>query len=293
LGPTAAIAVTLLGVLGFYQFRVTGSPFTMPYQVYTETYEVVPVLRFQEFRAEPAYWHDVIRDFHLGFQRGQAEAQLGGLGVSESDIRGLAAFLLGRPLSAVAVLALLVGRGPRIWLIVVLLASGTVSHAITLVSPFRPHYFAPFVPLILFLVLRGLRLLSLWKVGGHRPARAIAGGILIATVGAFVVGAGLRSGLPPEQLDPFALARQRTASQLASEAGPQLVIVRYAPDHSVHREWVYNGADIDGAKTVWAREMGGEENQELLEYFSDRAAWLLEADTVPPRLTSYPQSTDR
>ncbi len=30
--------------------------------------------------------------------------------------------------------------------------------------------------------------------------------------------------------------------------------------------------------------MGAEKNEELLQYYSDRRVWLLEADDVPPRL---------
>jgi hypothetical protein len=83
-------------------------------------------------------------------------------------------------------------------------------------------------------------------------------------------------------------ARARLRAQLESLAGSQLVLVRYKPDHDPLREWVFNGADIDHAKIVWARDMGAAQNEELLRYYRDRRVWLLDADDVPPKLSPYP-----
>jgi hypothetical protein len=43
--------------------------------------------------------------------------------------------------------------------------------------------------------------------------------------------------------------------KLKEEQGRHLVIVRYGPRHSEHDEWVYNEAEIDGARVLWARDM--------------------------------------
>ena len=63
------------------------------------------------------------------------------------------------------------------------------------------------------------------------------------------------------------------------------MLVRYAPKHSIHEEWVYNRADIDVSSIVWAREMNPLQDAELLDYFHDRRVWVLDADASPPRLT--------
>ena len=76
--------------------------------------------------------------------------------------------------------------------------------------------------------------------------------------------------------------------QLAQAPGKQLVLLRYGLRHTFN-EWVYNAADIDAARVVWARDLGPEENQKLLGYYPDRNAWLLEPDFRPPRLNPYPR----
>jgi len=67
-----------------------------------------------------------------------------------------------------------------------------------------------------------------------------------------------------------------------------LVIVRYSARHVPDDEWVYNEADIDQARVVWAREMDAVKNRELLQYFADRRVWLLEVDAADPSFVPYP-----
>jgi hypothetical protein len=81
--------------------------------------------------------------------------------------------------------------------------------------------------------------------------------------------------------------RAEVQAALERLPGRQLVIVRYAPDHEPFYEWVYNAADINASKVVWARDMGQARNEELIRYFKDRHLFLLEADEQPPRLSNY------
>src|SRR5216684_5677232 len=77
-------------------------------------------------------------------------------------------------------------------------------------------------------------------------------------------------------------SRVAIAENLQRTPGKHLIMVRYDKDsnnHNIHDEWVYNGAEIDNAKVLWARELDAEQNAKLLAYFKDRQIWLLEPDT--------------
>jgi len=83
-----------------------------------------------------------------------------------------------------------------------------------------------------------------------------------------------------------AQARRALMQELNREPGKQLVFVRRGPWHT-SGEWIHNSADIDASKVVWARDLGEEDDQKLLEYYRGRKAWLLEPDAIPPRLRRY------
>ena len=58
-------------------------------------------------------------------------------------------------------------------------------------------------------------------------------------------------------------------------------------------EWVYNTADIESQKVIWAQDMGPAKNQELIDYYKDRRVWLLYADERPPKLAPYSEAAER
>ena len=101
-----------------------------------------------------------------------------------------------------------------------------------------------------------------------------------------VVAAGIHAGIEP----PWPrgnLKRAAIVRQLKQLPYSSLVIVHYGPHHDFDREWVYNEADINASKVVWARDMGTADNRELLEYFRNRKVWLVEGDSPQPTLQAY------
>jgi len=85
----------------------------------------------------------------------------------------------------------------------------------------------------------------------------------------------------------FQFQRAAIQKQLESSPGLHLVVVRYSAGHVPTQEWVYNAADINGSKVVWAREMSPMETARLLEYFRNRTVWLLEPDAPTPEIRAY------
>jgi hypothetical protein len=83
--------------------------------------------------------------------------------------------------------------------------------------------------------------------------------------------------------------RRAIHDRIATVPGRHLVFVRYRVGHAF-QEWVYNAADIDSSRIVWARDLGDDENDRLRHYYPDRAVWLLRPDVTPPLLTPYVQA---
>jgi hypothetical protein len=89
--------------------------------------------------------------------------------------------------------------------------------------------------------------------------------------------------------EPF---RKPIERRLAGLPGQHLVLVRYSKDHNSGEEYVYDDADIDHAKTVWAREIPGMDLSPLLSYFRNRDVWVFEPDEDNESVSPYsPQGT--
>jgi hypothetical protein len=61
------------------------------------------------------------------------------------------------------------------------------------------------------------------------------------------------------------------------------VIVTPKNDPNNLLQWIYNDADIDGSRIVWARDMGADENTKLKEFFRERTVWRLDPNLADPR----------
>jgi hypothetical protein len=303
--PMALVLGLAAAATGYYFWCVSGSPLHMPYQVDRETYAVAPYFLWQSPRPEPVYHHVVMRDFYnhneLDFYK-LTRSPAGMLAVIIAKFADLWMFYFGPLLSLpfVMVIATLpvgfswrrISRETQFLLAIVAVSLAGLATEVY----FFPHYAAPMTSLLLACVLLAMRRLRSWQWDG-RPAgqfltRAIPLGclfLLVLRAGAGFLRLPLTPSWPPTWYNsaPVKTDRARIEAKLESQPGAQLAIVRYATPAKAKYEWVYNRADIDGSKVVWARDMGPAQNQELIDYFKGRRVWLVQPDEDPPALSAY------
>ncbi len=283
------IVLILTGTaMGFYNFCVTGNALRLPYQVHEETYAVAPVFIWQDLRPEPAYLHRDVHDFHADYipiyfaqhsLSGFLEKNIGFIWESVKSYLNVFAIPFLAAFYPLIRWALRNGWGRRALIIYAVLLSGLVLSTVTAV-----HYAAPITGLNYFFVLNAMRL-SPWRY-------KIAGQFMLWLLPCLAITAlvvPVVSGIIKDNSSAWHLQRARLLLQLNQEQGQHLIIVRYGPQHSVNNEWVYNEAEIDRAKVVWARDMNVAQNCELIEYFKDRRIWLLEVgmNEALPKLNPY------
>jgi hypothetical protein len=295
----APLALMILAGLwmAYYNYRVFGDPLTQPYKINRLTYATAPHFIWQTPRPEPVYRHPVMRSFYSGWELDYflREKTVRGF-LTETPIKLIRAvrFFAGLLLLPPLIMMRSVIRDHRTRLLVwsvVILAAGMLMETWLI-----PHYLSPFTAVFYALGLQAMRHLRVWSPG-ERP---VGLGLVRMTVVLCIVLAGLRAWAVPLHLGlPFwpsegwygsielGVPRAQVEARLEQQPGGQLVIVRYSPSHDSLDEWVYNAADIDRSKVVWAREMDAANNVALMQYYKDRKVWLVQPDSSPAQVSPY------
>ncbi len=301
-----ALMVAAGAWMGYYDYRAFGSPFTLPYTIARNAYAVAPYYVWQPAHPEPNYRHAEMRRFYneselVGYARLHS---LSGFFPQTLKKFGWATmFFAGTALLPPLIMArrLLFDRRIRFLVLCLPIWAAGMAIGVFLI----PHYLAPFTAAFYALGMQAMRHLRFWKPDGK-----IAGLTLARLIVAICVAmAGLRVFAEPLRLTPpqwpgslwvywwygpghFGTERAQIETRLEQLPGPQLAIVRYSPKHYPMDEWVYNAADIDNSKVIWAREMDAASNLELMRYYKDRRVWLVQPDMQSERVSPYPMPED-
>ena len=275
--------------------QVTGSWTTLPEMLSQYQYGVPAALTFQP---DPVPHRDLTPQQAMDYKmqlafRGSAVETLGSYLLRlEYRVRYYRFFFLVPLYLALLVFLAGVRQYRSAWIV---LTAVIFALGVNFFPAFQFHYVAAIACLFLLMAVIGLSQLS------RSPQGAFAARLLVfLCVAHFLSWYGIH--LSDDSLISQSLRRYETwnsinhqnperriavRTQLAQAPGRHLVFVRYSPRHIFQDEWVYNAADIDSSRVVWARDLGSEENEKLRRYFPGRTVWLLETDFPQPKLAPY------
>jgi hypothetical protein len=283
-GPLFAVLIATAAFMGYYNWRTTGNPLLMPHTLNTRTYHSVGMFLWQHASPEKQYRNDQFEEFYNDWERNN-------YGNTWADFRRVSWEKVQRYSSAYLWLGLLLLlpalpfalRDRKMRLPWITLAFG--AFAVFSVIWSNAHYAAPFACAIYLLIVQAMRHQRIMrKPYGLALSRAVVA-LLVLDVAANV---RLHRCDPLTWTCEADVSRIAVINKLNQQPGKHLIIVRYQEEqHNIHDEWVYNAADIDHAKIIWARELDQTQNAKLFDFYKDRQIWLVTPDNDNTYLAPY------
>ncbi len=292
LAPVTVIAGLTLFGLGVYFKAVTGSPVKTAYQVSYQTYgwpmsfPWTPVQKIQHRHIELQRYFEYETSEHE-----KVDGPLDFIEYLTFRIQEYWRFFIGPFLTIPLIMLGHVWRRRRILFIG---ASGAVA-AVLLEGASSPHYVSPATVMILAILVECCRYLnaSRWR----RIVPMLPAGLAVMlTIRIVAQGAHL----PYTQKLNYQswccrvegnLRKARITEELMRKPGDHLVFVRSKTDANNLFQWVYNLADIDHQRIIWARDLGDERNALLVQYYTANTlaknVWIVNPNVEPAEYTPY------
>lgn len=298
--PLAMIAGALAW-LGYYDYRAFGNPLTLPYSVDRAQYAMAPYYVWQKPHPEPAYRHAEMRRFYYESEMTvytKEHSLVKFLPISVVKLWTASVFFAGFALLPPLIMLRRVLHDRRIRFLVQCVA--VLMAGMFIMIYMIPHYLAPFTAVFYAIGLQAMRHLRLWRPEGKPVGTAL---VRFCVLLCFVLG-GLRAFSAPLHLtvaewpasnwsgmwfgpDIYGTERAQITRELENRPGPQLALVRPSARRNVLDQWVYNAADLDSARVLWAYDMGAAQNAELMRQYPERTAWIVDLGTEPATVTPY------
>ncbi|MGA3204856.1 MAG: hypothetical protein ABSF12_20375 [Bryobacteraceae bacterium] len=284
----AALPVVLCaGALGVYFSHITGSPLVTPYQINQKTYGWPMTLAFvkppevEQHNVEFAHYYEMEMTEHQRVDGPVHFLQFLTFRMQE-DWR----FFLGPALTVPLIMLGRVWRRRRMLLI----GAGGGLFAALIETSGSPHYVAPVTAVIVAVVVECCRHLRASRVYVVKLLPVMMVVVLTLRIGAQSLGLPYTSKHNFQswccRVEPNH-NQARIAAQLAGIPGRHLVFVRTKTDADNELQWIYNDADIDRSRIVWARDLGPERNAALVKYFAGRDVWMVDPNLEPASCVSY------
>jgi hypothetical protein len=285
--PAVAIAGAAVVAMGVYFSHVTGSPFVTAYQVNQKAYgwpmglawTPPPKIEFRNVELANYY------DYELG-EREKVDGPIDFVEYLTFRLQEYWRFFLGPALTVPLIMIGAVWR--RKPMLIWGLAGGVF--AILLEGAASPHYLAPATAVIVAIVIECCR---------HFHAKRIPMIPMLAATMALVLALRIGAqnlGLPYTQKLNYQswcckvqgnMNKLRITRALERIPGEHLVFVKAKTDPFNLLPWIYNAADIDAARIVWARDLGPQRDAQLAAYYRGRQVWVVDPNVEPAALAKY------
>ena len=272
--PASLVLLAGFAAMGWYNHQVSGKVSEMPWKTHYEQYCIFPVFLWEDLVPDRDWQHEDLRVFYGEVERRMftRHQNLKGLLVhTVGKLGSFAKFYFGVVFALVFFLAL-----PRLlrdrlsWWLVTPILIVVISGLLKFNSP--PHYSAPIAGLVIALLVQSLRVWAGWRPGKSFGGPQLVGLVLVLGTGIFAWGTtkAIANAAETRNGDRF-----QALQQLEAVPGEHLVLVSYGPENMNGDVWLFNEANIDAARIVWARDSSPEARRALLEYYPDRTVWTL------------------
>ena len=260
--------------LAYDNYRVTGKPLRLPYQEYFEQYEKVPPFSVIPLATTPRRPFDLEARERNTYHRVRSWR-----------------LLIDRPLDWLILLRAYYGN--LIWLFPVIAAlpllwrskrtrlptilAVCIGAASIIEVWWYPHYAAAFAAVFLILAVQAMRYLCQCDYHGREIGQVLVRAMPIAFL-VLLITTQSKAILTNQTADQIAAANSTKdrieQTLLERDPSSHVIFVRYEGLPSPHAELIYNPADIDSARVIWALDRGEVENEQLLRYYKGRTFWL-------------------
>jgi hypothetical protein len=285
--PLGIVLILTAAFMGYYNWRLTGNALLMPHTLNGRTYHSSGLFLWSPKKAEMHYRNQQFEDFYNGWERDNYDntwASVRRVSWEKLERCALTYFWAGEIFLLPAIPFLFRDRRMRLLLATLFLVTVGVFGVIWS----NAHYAAPLTCVIFALAVQAIRHLRRMRISERPLGIALSRAIVLLLVLDTATYVSFRICSPLPWTCQGDVSRAAIAEKLERTTGKHLVIVRYDNEnHNIHDEWVYNGAEIDGAKVLWARELDAQQNAELFGYFKDRTVWLVTPDTDNTYLEPY------
>jgi hypothetical protein len=298
--PVLVIVGMAVAGLGLYFKGITGSPLKTTYSISQQAYGWPASIGW----AKPVSMEHRSVEMHRYYlyeleEHGKVDSVLHFITYLAIRIQEYWRFFIGPMLTIPLLFFAAVWRGGHLRVLILALAAAFL--AVMFEGASMSHYLAPATCAIVAVIVECLRRLRVWRFQGRRTGLLLARAspvVIMIVLGVRIAAENV--GLPYTQKLNYQswcckqqgdYSRHRLTGFLNAQPGKHLVIVVPKQSEFNLLQWIYNDADIDGSRIVWARDMGPQENAKLVEYFRDRTVWRVDPNVVDPQAVLIPPTT--